>query len=74
LQAADLLVHLVYLHMTERVGEGERGNFSRMPTELAGLCMANVRDQKNEFVYQNKETLQHMIDTAKVISPRWKPR
>ena len=73
LQAADLLVHLVYLHMTKGVQKGERGHFSQMPSELAALCMANVQDQSKEFVYQNKECLQKMIDKAKSLSPRWKP-
>jgi uncharacterized protein DUF3800 len=50
LQAADLLVHLVYLHMTESIQRGEHGTFSRVPSELAALCMANVQDRAREFV------------------------
>ena len=74
LQAADLLVHLVYKHMTDSVERGERGTFTRMPSELAALCMANVQDQSKEFVYQDRECLQKVIDTAKTISPKWNPK
>jgi hypothetical protein len=74
LQAADLLVHSVYRHMTESIERGERGNFSQAPSEIASLCMANVQDQSKEFVYQNRECLQKVINTAKSISPKWKPR
>lgn len=74
LQAADLLVHLVYLHMTASLEKGDRGNLSQMPSELAALCMTNVRDQSKEFVYQDRVCLQRMIDTAKAISPKWNPQ
>ena len=73
LQAADLLVHLIYKHMLERVESGERGTFTKMPSDLAGFCIANVQDQSKELVYQDKECLRKMIDKAKSISPKWKP-
>jgi len=73
LQAADLLVHLLYLHMTESIEKGERGHFSMMPSDLARLCIANVQDQPKELVYQDKSCLQKMIDKAKSLSPRWRP-
>ena len=72
LQAADLLVHLIYLHMAECLQRGERGTFSTAPSDLAGLCIANVQDQSKELVYQDKTCLQKMIDQAKSIAPRWK--
>jgi hypothetical protein len=74
LQAADLLVHLIYLHMSEGINTGERGNFLKMPDHLARFCIANVRDQSKELVYQDKACLQKMIDKAKSLSPKWKPR
>jgi hypothetical protein len=72
LQAADLLVPLIYLHMAEGIQKGERGNFLRMPSDLARLCIANVRDRTKELVYQDKTCLRKMIDQAKSIAPRWK--
>jgi len=73
LQAADLLVHLFYQHVTAKVKSGERGNFKMWPSELEVLCLANVQDPRRELVYQNKENMQKTIDAAKAVSPKWKP-
>lgn len=72
LQAADLLVHLLYLHMTESVNRGEQGDFTTRPTTLANYCISNVRDQSTDLVYQNKRCLQLMIYQVKSLVPRWK--
>ncbi len=71
LQAADLLVHSVYLHMTERIEEGDSGDFTEMPTGIARLCVANA--DPHELVYLDKSCLQNMIDKAKSLCRVWLP-
>ncbi len=73
LQAADLLVHAVYLHMREQVAKGESADFTRPASGLARLCVANAKSQSH-LVFQNKEHLQHSIDDAKILSPAWAER
>jgi hypothetical protein len=70
LQAADLLVHSLYIHMQERIAKGESGDFTKSPTGLARLCVANAFSG-SDLVYQNKECLQKMIDQAKSLCPTW---
>lgn len=73
LQAADLLVHLLYLHMGEAIQRGEAGDFSFSPSNLALSCMANARDRASDLVYQDWKCLQALISKAKSLAPRWKP-
>jgi hypothetical protein len=72
LQAADLLVHLIYLRMMEAVNRGETEDFSIEPTNLENYCVSNVKDQTKDLVYQNRKGLQSMINQVKMRVPRWK--
>lgn len=71
LQAADLLVHAIYLHMQEEITAGRSGDFTKLPSGIARLCVAN--GNPSDLVYQNKICLQKMIDHAKGLCPAWNP-
>jgi hypothetical protein len=70
LQAADLLAHAIYLHMQERIGAGESGDFTRFPSGLARLCLTSAN--AGDLVYQNKTCLRKMLDQAKSLCPAWR--
>ncbi len=71
LQAADLLVHAIYLHMQEEVSAGRSGDFTKPPSGIARRCVANGK--AGDLVYQNKTCLQKMLDQAKNLCPAWQP-
>jgi hypothetical protein len=66
LQAADLLVHLTYLHMNEWL---EKGNVSA-PSELLRRCLANSRSQE-DHKYQDKECLQKFLEESRKVVANW---
>ncbi len=71
LQAADLLVHSVYLHMAKQIEAGRSGDFTKLPSGIARLCVAN--GNASELVYQNRECLEKTINQAKSLCPAWEP-
>jgi hypothetical protein len=71
LQAADLLTHAIYLHMQEQIATGKSGDFTKLPSGLARLCVANANP--SDLIYQNKKCLEQMLSQAKRLCPAWNP-
>jgi len=72
LQAADLFAHVLYLHMQEEIANGRSGDFTKLPSGIAGLCVRNARSP-SDLVYQDKACLLKTIEQAKSLSPAWNP-
>jgi hypothetical protein len=68
LQAADLLAHLTYQHMTERYAAN---NFMVAPKGLLAICLKNTRKKKNHN-YQNLECLELTLEkTYQISGSKW---
>jgi hypothetical protein len=67
LQAADLLAHLTYLRINERIGERpvDEGNLS-----LLMACINNTHGKRQQ-IWIEEDGLRKMIRDAKSLSPRW---
>lgn len=59
LQAADLLVHLTYLHMLDRM---KAGNWYVIPSEVVRILNANVRERA-DLCYQDEQCIRETLRT-----------
>lgn len=66
LQAADLLVHLTYLHMNEWKANKKIVKQSPFLTE----CLQNSRSNEDHS-YQNRKCLQRILEQSRQIVPDW---
>ena len=68
LQAADFLVHLTYLEMDKWLKTGVK---PIRPPKMLRACLTNMRTPY-DHVYQDKKSLQVVIDKAAKLAPLWK--
>ena len=66
LQAADLLVHLTYLHMEEWLTNGK----VQEPSPLLTLCISNSLSP-HHHVYQDRECLEKVLEQTRLINATW---
>jgi len=69
LQAADLLVHLIYKDVLRRKDEGRLG--TGLPAPLLAKCLFNIRGGVNDIVYHDKHVLDDLLRQTYVDQGHW---
>jgi len=67
LQAADLLAHLTYLDMQERVS---KNSWDSSPSPLLRTCLVNAR-RGDDFFYYDDECIEGTLAKAREITGEW---